>query len=880
MLQWPEKHEWMFKYLARAVDAWVDCYFLFQSLFCVLLIVWMHQAGNFSGLLQIMAISVPFLLIGIVFFFIARFYICMISSKNQDAVFPGEFLFSLILSSAILFIVMIRTVFIAIVPSNEAKELYGREETVEGIVISFVLENSDNIIYDNDLLTGQETRKDESAIQEKENQQDTPARQSNPAKQKKLILIKTKYGLITLYCLADDFQYGDTIRANIRFLQPSPQRNPGGFDESAYYYSNGVYLKGSLINGAEPAVTRNAPFSISGIAYFTRAKIMRIFIRNIPPKEAGLMTGLFIGDRSGMSKDDILCYQKAGLSHITAVSGSAVTFLLIPLQALFKNMKIKKRKKSLLIFLVLFFFGFITGWTPSISRALIMVSILMMAKVFHKKIKIIQALWITVTIVLLAAPTFALNAGFWLSTIATAGIVKLSISLETILTRRNLASEVLAKTVSTSLAASVSVLPLAIWISKEISFSSILSSVLVLPLVEFTTILGSIEALTGMICENCFLTKILAFPLKGLLFLIYKIAFILSEIDILRMKAAGISFFSIIAIGGLVLFLFIKKKNKKRLCLVIAISVLTTGCIRSGIKTAMTPGMRIIFADVGQGDSTLILLKTGESILIDSGGKQRGMEIMSKMLDFYTIQYPSVYITTHTHEDHCGAMVRLIEERGGEALLVPYNTMALTVSTSDPAAKSETKNPATLSNSTTSTMSTGESDMGEELIAAAYKKNVKIKEVGRGDVIKINDQCEMTIYNPEKIINDSTSQVCSGNCTSLIIRITYENHAILITGDATGEIEQKLADSDENIAANIYRISHHGSPTSTNHDIISEVRPQVSIISVGTNFYGHPSPKVIERLTSAGSRIFRTDRNGAILLDINKENVQINAMIP
>jgi len=833
-------------------------YFFILALFCVLLILTINKIKDSSIAAQIIWVGFVFLIIIFSMFYLVK------SNKWSFEQKENLNLISLMLFLIITMIVLIRTVCAILIPYSHAGFLYGKDETITGVITTFISTDGKGAFFSNELL-------DFSYQQE----------QSLVKADMKSIILDTKYGLISIYCNIKNLEYGDLIKVNLHLTQPSPQRNPGGFDEKFYYQSNGIYLKGSLINGLEPVVIKKIPNLFFKMAYATRSFIMKVYIQNLPSRESGLMIGLLLGDRSMMSSEDILCYQKAGLSHITAVSGSAITFLLIPMQTLLKKIKVGKMRKSIFIFLVLLFFGFITGWTPSISRALLMVFILMIARAAHKKMTAMQSLFITFALLLAITPFFALNIGFWLSSAATAGIIQLSGPIENILKKRFSLSPFIGSTISTCLAAGISVMPFAIWVSKEISVSSILSGVLVLPIVEFTTVFGSIEALAGIFGVNNILTNIFAVPLKGLLFSIYKIALNISKIEILHISTRKFSFFILFAISLFVIFLFITDKKNKRKCLFLTMCILFTGIIHTFVIISMEPEMQIIFADVGQGDATLIILKTGETILIDAGTDIKGTPVINKMLDYYSIKHPTIYIATHTHSDHCGGMIPIISQRGGDSLLLPYGTLErVNEAIANRKIGENGENPPVVTDSYT------EPDFGESLVATAKSKNIEITEVGAGNTVKINDSLVLTIYNPEKTNNLSgnqdeniISQDSGGNQASMIIRLEFKNHKILIMGDATVDVEKKLVESGQNISSNIYRISHHGSPSSTNNDIINAVSPKISIISVGKNFYGHPSPKVIKRLEDSNSEVLRTDEDGAIIIDISNNKLQVNKMI-
>ncbi len=805
-----------------------------------------------------MPLSFQFLIISIIFviFTIPFFYIIKIQNKKKIETSYLVFL-------AIEILVVARCVVFITIPYSKSVSVLNKEIQIIGFIESYSDVSANQVAFSNAFL-----KNDENNLIDNTNMSGG------------YVLLRTYLGKISFYEKSGKYVYGDIIKVKLLLTSPSMKRNPGGFDERKYYDSNGIYLKGAIVKGEEPMLINKAPNLFYSLAHIVRSRITKVFNTNLPNQEAGLMSGLLLGDRSNMSKEILAQYQKAGLSHITAVSGSAVTFLLVPLQFIFKKLKVSKRKKTISIFSVLIFFGFITGWSPSISRALLMFFILLISKELHKKTGTIQALFVSLTILIIINPIFSLNVGFWLSGLATAGIVHLSRPIENDLSKNEKSVEFLNKIIATGLAAGISVLPLAVYISGEISVSSVLSGLFVLPLVEFATIQGSVLALAGIINSNYFLTWLIAVPLKGILYSIEKVALFVSKIDILHFRTGGLSFYLIIAMTAFVIFVFINDKKIKKICFLTAISILITGIIHTKIIEWQKPDFEIIFADVGQGDSTLIMLKTGESILIDSGNRTKGYDSLKGILNYYGIKYPLIYIVTHTHEDHCGGIIELITDRGGGSLIVPYGTLERSnILKNDSNADGTAKSVST----TYKPPVKGENDLTYELIGAAYEKNMIVKEVSNCDEIKIGDKLSINFYNPEKLtpseLDENGKKNDVVNSSSLVMQIIYDGFKIMLMGDATAATENKITTSGKNISSNIYRISHHGSPTSTNSDIINAVNPLISIISVGKNLYGHPSPKVIDRLTNFGCEIRRTDEKGAIIFFIKDNKIRNINMI-
>jgi beta-lactamase superfamily II metal-dependent hydrolase len=402
---------------------------------------------------------------------------------------------------------------------------------------------------------------------------------------------------------------------------------------------------------------------------------------------------------------------------------------------------------------------------------------------------------------------------------------------------------------------------------------------------------GVVLGITGILFSNSSVIFIMAVPLKGFLSAVSSIASIVSSIGFLKIKLYSVTFAILFAAAGLALFFAVKDRKVKKYVALLSFSALLINILFSQFSICSRPEIEVVFADVGQGDATLVILKTGESILIDSGGTRKGVVAIEGMLDFYNIKYPTIYIATHTHEDHCGAMVELIRERGGESLIVPkftgldsgfdQNNILCNDAYAEKKSKIENDKIENESDSlyppANNDLFSGEKDMGLTLLETAFDKNLKITETGAGDVFSVNKNLKLKILSPDK--SDSPERRKGGNESSMVIQIIYKIHKILIMGDATDKTEQIISRSGMDLSSNIFRISHHGSPKSTNHDIINAVNPKTSIISVGFNLYGHPSEKVIKRLRDNGSEVFRTDETGAIIYRFDRESVSCETMI-
>ncbi len=242
--------------------------------------------------------------------------------------------------------------------------------------------------------------------------------------------------------------------------------------------------------------------------------------------------------------------------------------------------------------------------------------------------------------------------------------------------------------------------------------------------------------------------------------------------------------------------------------------------------------MQIFALDVGQGDSFFIISPNGKTMLIDSGESSNSKQI-EQFIREKGVRQLDVVVGSHTHSDHVGSMPYLLD-----AFDVGKYVMS--------EAGLETR-------------------IQKRINAVLEEKDIPCSYVWAGDVIDWDSDCKVTVLSPVPEFDEYSKT--DWNEWSLIIRAEYANHSMIFTGDATVRSEQAAMLNNEKYLfdADVLKVPHHGSTTSSSLGFLEAVSPEYAIISVGKgNSYGHPDYDTIQKLKQVNAEIYRTDELGTI----------------
>lgn len=246
--------------------------------------------------------------------------------------------------------------------------------------------------------------------------------------------------------------------------------------------------------------------------------------------------------------------------------------------------------------------------------------------------------------------------------------------------------------------------------------------------------------------------------------------------------------------------------------------------------------LRVHFQDVGQADSIFIELPDGKTMLIDAGTAKNGGDVTNfiNSLGYTAIDY---VIATHPHEDHIGGMAKVLKSFDIGKLFMPKKEH------------------------TTKTF--------ENLLDVVSEKNIPLYSAKKGAIVDENENYGIVILSP------SGSNYDNLNNFSAVVKLTYGETEFLFMGDAEKAVESELCKL--NIKADVLKLGHHGSNTSSGAAFLQRVSPLYTIISCGEdNSYGHPHAETLNRLNKLNITYFRTDLFGTISVCAdNEENIEV-----
>lgn len=646
-----------------------------------------------------------------------------------------------------------------------------------------------------------------------------------------------------------NLEYGDIIKCKGNFQKGEKARNYGGFNYNSYLKTQKIY--GIFNSKKVKLISKDIDiFSIANnISNMLEEKIDLL----LNETEANLCKGLILGKTQEIEESIKENFRVVNISHILAISGLHVTYIVMLITIISQRI-IGKKYGTVFVIVVLIFYMFLVGFTPSIVRACIMGILVNLAFLVHRKNNFWNSLALSLLLILINNPYSILNIGLQLSYLATIGIVSFSRKIRkkidnfkflknNLVIRKNNKIQTLVNKIKENLSvmfsAQILILPIMIYNFNIIGIYFIISNLLV------SVIIGTTIFLSILLVTSSFIFFPISKIFSHILTILLQLLIIISNISKLPFSKIYIPTPSILSIilyyvmiyvlnfldnvyskesdsyyrirNLIAIFKYRIRKNRPRVKkLIIATFVLMI------IMNILPKNLKVHFIDVGQGDSTFIVTPHNKTILIDGGGSlNKNFDVGEKTLVPYILDrgYTKIdYIfVSHFDFDHVGGILSILEELKVGKIIIGKQFE--------------------------------NSENYEKMIKIARKKKIEIIQADKENDIVI-DEVKFNIIWPDKenIIKEN-----SLNNNSLVMKMIYKNFSMLFTGDIEEIAERKIIDTYKDnsdiLKSDVLKTAHHGSKTSSINEFLNLVKPKIALIGVGkTNTFGHPNIEVLERL--------------------------------
>lgn len=696
------------------------------------------------------------------------------------------------------------------------------------------------------------------------------ASEANENNYAKIIIENTHInGNVLLNVYSEDYKrinVGDFVKCRGKFEIPKTARNPRCFNYKKFLNSKQILLVGSSRHVKVLDKSSNIRFIIYRYTEHVRDVIFNDAESN-NNDVIGLIKGIVLGDKTGINEEVYNSFRSFGTAHVLAVSGLHVGILLTLYRRIYR---IKPNPIfTVIIVIILIFYGSMTRWSPSVFRAVFMSLLYILSQITSREADLLSCLGVTSIISVCLNPLAVNSLGFQMSYLAVLGIGVLSpvISRKIGAPISNKFGDVLGNDrirtlvngVSIYISVQIVVLP---YILQEFNYLSPLGFLLNLPVAILAGLIVTFSVLsvlfiimidlivyiaqgnTFVILDNNFINELcfhsfsflekIRYYIDSIIWGLGKLTLDIHSFAAEHLKAScesvspGKSFtytfiLAILLFCSETFYIDLNRKNRMRVASYFVVLFCIFFLISSIDRTPFDKA-NIVMVDVGQGDCIHVRSNGGINMMLDGGGskyKNIGKLILKPYLQQNRVGMLDLAAVTHEDYDHAK----------------------------------------------------GINDLKKIYGIKNYVEGAYAGELAKGSGIRVR------VLWP---FEDEEIEAGQDNEASSVFRIDVEGISVLVTGDIGIETEEKLIEKyngSDMLKVDVLKVAHHGSKYSTSDEFLKAVNPKIALIGVGKNNYGHPSNSVIDKLKKNDIILYRTDVHGAIGLWKEDNKIKICTML-
>ncbi len=655
------------------------------------------------------------------------------------------------------------------------------------------------------------------------------------------------------------YYFGDRIRSyGLLNLAPEPS-NPDEFDYRHYLLQNKIYGIFYCWQTADIQAYQVQHRTIPEHMLRFASKIKHYFVTinsaSLPTMHAALLNGIVLGEKSELTDDIRDAFIRCGIFHILVVSGSNVMLVAFIVYVFLKVFRVKRRIAALCSIPLIILYGMVAGYQSPVSRATIMSIMVLLGIAFKQDDQIINNIGIAALIAVLFNPADIFSASFQLSFFTILGIVLIYPILDSWypFPKRFRFIQVLLYGTIASL---IGILPLSAYYFNIISFISPITNLIAGPIVSIILPAGFVSgfiypispSITQLIANTNWL--FLTILINSVQFLYYIPG---SYIYVGKPALGLVAVYYLFLLGFIYTFYPINSAPNFRLRKKWLFATVS-GILIYFFLTSFQLGNKTItmtFINVGQGDSAFIQFPNNRNLLIDGGDYSAGKRILVPYLRRLGINRIDTVILTHPHNDHVGGLVHILDNFDVGKVIDGKQAQF------DP-------------------------EYYPEFCSLIQQKHIEWKQANQGEYLDIFSSATVRFIHPvlkeltKNSIGEQRYSSSEINNNSIVLQLIYGRVTALFAGDIEQETEKKLVQEAIPLGAMILKVPHHGSAVSSEISFLQNVHPQVAIISVGKrNTFNLPSPRTISKLNQLQSQIYRTDEDGAVVIQSDGISVKL-----